>query len=156
MCNLRHIYNMKVMAILIIAVFLVIPVSGKDTYRLMIINAAGRHVTINVEIANTEPLRMKGLMDRTSMERDSGMLFVFDREQNLNFWMKNTYIPLSIAYIGKTGVINEIRDMKPLDTSVTYPSAAPALFALEMNRGWFERNNIRKGCKMVLDGCFSK
>ncbi len=143
-------------AAVIIASSFLLPLSGKNTCTLMIINAGGVQVPLNAEIADTESLRMKGLMDRRAMGRDSGMLFAFDREQILNFWMKNTYIPLSIAYISKTGVINEIRDMKPLDISITYPSAMPARYALEVNRGWFDKNNITKGCRIVLDGCISK
>lgn len=143
-------------ALIVILCFIHFPVSGKETYKIIIINTLGRQVPLAIEIADTETLRAKGLMYRKSMEQDGGMLFVFDREQKLNFWMKNTYIPLSIAYISKIGVINEIRDMAPLDTSVTYPSAMPARYALEVNRGWFEKNKITKGCRIVLDGCFSK
>jgi uncharacterized protein len=154
MNRLRH-HRILLTTLIIINAF-IFPLSGKNTYNLVIINAGGKQVPLNVEIADTEPMRMKGLMDRKEMRRDSGMLFVFDREEKLNFWMKNTYIPLSIAYISKTGVINEIRDMKPLDTSMTYPSAIPARYALEVNRGWFEENNITKGCRIALDGCISK
>jgi uncharacterized protein len=145
-------------ALIVLMVFgaLFDPLAGKDTWKIMIINAQGRMVQLNVEIADNEPLMTKGLMHRKEMAQDRGMLFVFDREQILNFWMKNTFIPLSIAYIGKTGVINEIHDMKPLDISVTYPSVMPAQYALEVNRGWFAQNKITKGCRIVLDGCISK
>ena len=144
------------LAAFIMAGVAVMPLEGNGAFKIMIVNARGVPVPLYVEIADTEPLRMKGLMDRKTMGENRGMLFVFDREQKLNFWMKNTYIPLSIAYISTSGIINEIMDMKPLDTAVTYPSAMPALYALEVNRGWFARNNITKGCRIVLDGCFSK
>ncbi len=144
------------LAVFIILGAAVVPIHGNNAYTIMIVNTKGVPVPLHVEIADTEPLRMKGLMDRKEMGENRGMLFVFDREQILNFWMKNTHIPLSIAYISRIGMINEIRDMKPLDISVTYPSAMPALYALEVNRGWFARNNITKGCRIVLDGCFSK
>ena len=84
------------------------------------------------------------------------MLFIFTHEQRLNFWMKNTYIPLSIAYISIDGKINEIYDMKPLDISITYPSNLPAKYALEVNQGWFARNNISKNCRIIFNGCISK
>ncbi len=141
---------------LILAGIAISPLAAKETYSIMIINAQGRQVPLTVEIADTEPLRTKGLMHRMDMDQGQGMLFVFDREKRHNFWMKNTFIPLSIAYISSRGVINEIYDMKPLDTSVTYPSAMAARYALEVNQGWFKKNNIKKGCRIVLDGCIGK
>jgi uncharacterized membrane protein (UPF0127 family) len=95
-------------------------------------------------------------MFRSRLEKDSGMLFVFDREQMLDFWMKNTSIPLSIAYIDSEGIIREIYDMKPLDISVSYPSKYPARYALEVNRGWFSRKGIRKGSRLILNGCIGQ
>jgi uncharacterized protein len=142
--------------ILFIAVITACPLTGNRSCPMSIIDRNGNSVTLFVEIADTEPLRIKGLMGRKEMDKGHGMLFIFEHEQRLNFWMKNTYIPLSIAYIGPDGVINEIYDMKPLDISATYPSARPALYALEVNRGWFEANNIVRGCRIVLNGCFSK
>jgi uncharacterized membrane protein (UPF0127 family) len=130
--------------------------TGGEACRIEINNRYGKPVPLQVEIADTEPLRMKGLMDRKKMSWDRGMLFVFEKPARQNFWMKNTYIPLSIAYISASGVINEIYDMKPLDTSVTYPSARPARYALEVNRGWFEKNKITRGCSIVINGCVSK
>jgi uncharacterized membrane protein (UPF0127 family) len=141
---------------LFIALIAACPLSGNRSCPLRIIDRSDTTVSLAVEIADTEPLRVKGLMDRKEMRRDQGMIFIFDHEQKMNFWMKNTFIPLSIAYIGADGIINEIYDMKPLDISVTYPSIKPARYALEVNRGWFETNNISKGCRIVLDGCISK
>ncbi len=73
------------------------------------------------------------------------MLFVFNHEQYLNFWMKDTHVPLSIAYIGENGTIVDIQDMRPLDTSVTYPRDIRARYALEVNRGWFAENGVGAG-----------
>ncbi|TFH42838.1 MAG: DUF192 domain-containing protein [Chrysiogenales bacterium] len=95
-------------------------------------------------------------MYRTHMDRDRGMLFIFEREGILNFWMKNTHLPLSIAYIGSDGIINEMYDMKPFDVSITYPSRKPARYALEVNRGWFAANGIGRGARMIFNGCFGK
>ena len=100
--------------------------------------------------------REKGLMFRKSLNESDGMLFVFEREQKLNFWMKNTYIPLDIAYIDKNGIINEIYHMKPLDVSLTYNSIKPAMYALEVNLGWFSRHKIKTGSKIEFNGCLSK
>jgi len=142
--------------VLVITIASASPCAHGGPCTLRILDTGGNPVLLAVEIADTERLRQTGLMHRKTMPRDHGMLFVFPREQKMNFWMKNTYIPLSIAYIDSYGIIREIYDMKPLDTSVTYPSARPALYALEVNRGWFRLNNISTGCRIVLDGCIGK
>jgi hypothetical protein len=123
---------------------------------IYLISENGHKVKLNSEIADTPSGREKGLMFKKSMKESDGMLFVFDREQKLNFWMKNTYIPLDIAYIDKNGIINEIYHMKPLDVSLTYNSMKPAMFALEVNLGWFERHKIKTGSKIEFNGCLSK
>ena len=132
------------------------PLSENRICMIEINNNKGKPVSLEVEIADTDPLRMIGLMHRKQMPWNRGMLFVFDSAAKQNFWMKNTFIPLSIAYISKSGAINEIYDMKPLDISVTYPSTRPAGYALEVNRGWFKKNNITRGCTIVIHGCVSK
>jgi len=71
------------------------------------------------------------------------MLFVFESSRVLSFWMRNTFIPLDIAYIDAAGVIVDIQRMEPLDESKQYISAAPALYALEVNAGWFEKNGVK-------------
>jgi uncharacterized protein len=123
---------------------------------LIIVNRDKRRIQVAAEIADTQHTRTYGLMNRKSLAKNSGMLFVFNTEKYLSFWMKNTYIPLSIAYIDKKGVIRDIQHMKPLDTSVTYPSKYPVKYALEVNRGWFKKNNIKPGCIVYLNGCLRK
>ncbi|HPJ37409.1 MAG TPA: DUF192 domain-containing protein [Spirochaetota bacterium] len=113
-------------------------------------------VPLHVEIANTDAARQQGLMFRKNMKQNYGMIFVFQDEKPLTFWMKNTYIPLSIAYVASHGVINEIYNMKPLDISITYPSLLPARYAIEVNKGWFEKNQISEGCRVEFNGCISK
>ncbi|MBB6479162.1 DUF192 domain-containing protein [Spirochaeta isovalerica] len=105
--------------------------------------------TIRVEIADNDQSRATGLMNRKSMDEDHGMLFVFQEEKKMSFWMKNTLIPLSIAYISKNGEIKEIYDMYPLDESPVR-STRSVLYALEMNQGWFERNGISPGDRITL------
>lgn len=107
------------------------------------------HKTITAEIADTEESRALGLMNRKSMEDDHGMLFVFNEERKLSFWMKNTLIPLSIAYISKNGEIKEIHKMYPLDES-SVSSSRSVMYALEMNQGWFEKNGITVGDKISI------
>ncbi len=100
--------------------------------------------TIKVEVARTEKEKEKGLMFRERMGKDEGMLFVYERQDWLSFWMKNTPLPLSIAFIDKDGKIVDIQDMEPF-ILVTHISAHPATYALEMNRGWFAREDIKVG-----------
>ena len=96
------------------------------------------------EIAATEATRTTGLMNRFSLQPDHGMLFVFQAPQALEFWMKNTYVPLSIAFIDADGRIANIDDMAPL-TETAHPSRGPALYALEMKKGWFAQHDIGAG-----------
>lgn len=111
------------------------------------IKVAGREIT--VEIADTDSKREQGLMYRTSMPENEGMLFIFEFERPLTFWMRNTRIPLSIAYIDANKKILNIHEMVPAPDSEPhpklYPSEGSALYALEMNKGWFSKNNIKPG-----------
>jgi uncharacterized membrane protein (UPF0127 family) len=84
-------------------------------------------------------------MFRRSMAPDSGMLFVFDSNELQRFWMKNTLIPLSIAFITRDSFITDVLEMAPLDTTTPYASSKPARYALEMNSGWFQSHGIRPG-----------
>ena len=122
---------------------------SSQTSTLTITNSAGESVNVRAEIADTEAKREKGLMGRTALAEDAGMLFVFDREQPLAFWMKDTLIPLSIAYIDSNGRIVDIQDMQPLDET-PHPSAEPAKYALEVNQGFFAARGIQVGDRAEL------
>jgi len=151
--------NFKFFRILLItALFLAAaPVNSRSgNYEIFIVNSTKKKTPLNIEIAETQAERERGLMFRTRLPENSGMLFVFDMERHLSFWMKNTYIPLDIAYISSKGVINEIHTMKPLDYTVTYPSSKPAKYALEVNAGWFKKNRIKPGMKLDFNGCLGK
>lgn len=100
--------------------------------------------TIKVEVARTDKEKERGLMFRERMGKNEGMLFVYEREEMLSFWMKNTLLPLSIAFIDKDGKIVDIQDMEPFSPEI-HVSAYPAKYALEMNRGWFTRERIKVG-----------
>ena len=102
-------------------------------------------VEVEVEIADDDAERARGLMKRTELAEDAGMLFVFERERTLSFWMRNTLIPLSIAYIDAEGRIVDIEDMEPLDDQTKHPSAEPAQYALEVNQGFFDERGIEVG-----------
>ncbi len=114
-----------------------------------ITNTAGQTVDIPVEIADTPAKRETGLMGRTALAADAGMLFVFDQDQPLSFWMKDTLIPLSIAFINSKGIIVDIQDMQPLDET-PHHSVAPAKYALEVNQGFFRAQGIQVGDRAVL------
>jgi len=103
-----------------------------------------RDQKFEVEIAATPQTRALGLMNRFSLRTDHGMLFVFETPQPLAFYMKNTYVPLSIAFVDARGKILNIEDMRPLDES-THWSKGQALYAIEMRQGWFASKGIGAG-----------
>lgn len=112
-----------------------------------------------VEIAKSDAEREIGLMNRRSLGENAGMLFIFDDEAPRSFWMKNTFIPLSIAFLDSKRTIVDIQDMDPMPKSAnkpipTYPSRKPAMFALEVNKGWFKKHNVQVGHR--LDVVLSK
>ena len=125
---------------------------GLQTQKMSIVNMDNEKVSVLLELAKTDSEHTYGLMYRDSIPDDSGMLFIFGNDGYRNFWMKNTKIPLSIAYIDSKGKILEIYDMKPLDVSVTYPSKYACRYALEMNKGWFRKHKIRPGCSLLIEG----
>lgn len=100
--------------------------------------------TYTIEIARTQEDRRRGLMNRESIGTHEGMLFVFERDQHLSFWMKDTYIPLSIAYISKNGVIKSIHEMEP-ESLKSVESNYAVRFALELPRGAFARSGVKVG-----------
>jgi uncharacterized membrane protein (UPF0127 family) len=116
----------------------------KQTTVLSIERENAAAVEITVEIARTDEERAKGLMFRKNLPDGEGMIFVFDRDQLLSFWMKNTIIPLSIAYIASDGHIVEIKDMQPNDLN-SVKSSRSVRYALEVPQGWFDRVNVKAG-----------
>ena len=107
---------------------------------------AGMHL-IQAEVALTLPQQMVGMMHRRQMGANEAMLFVYEEPAQRCFWMRNTLLPLSIAFIGDDGAIVNIADMQPLDES-SHCSARPVRFALEMNQGWFARRGIKPGFQL--------
>jgi uncharacterized membrane protein (UPF0127 family) len=99
---------------------------------------------IVAEVAATPERRSLGLMNRFSLQPDHGMIFVFDYPEPQAFWMKNTFIPLSIAFVAPDGKIINIDEMQPHDES-THTSRRPALYAIEMRKGWFTERGIKSG-----------
>jgi uncharacterized membrane protein (UPF0127 family) len=97
------------------------------------------------EIAADDPSRMTGMMFRTNMAENEGMLFVFPMPHQTSFWMMNTKIPLSAAYIDPEGTILEIHKLEPENTNSVRAASARIQFVLETPQGWFERHNVRTG-----------
>lgn len=107
----------------------------------------GIHV-IQAEYASSNEERMQGLMFRKQMGTNEGMMFRFDRNGRVCMWMKNTLLPLSVAFIDEEGSIINIEDMQP-ETLDSHCAEKQARYALEMNQGWFKRKNIKAGSKII-------
>lgn len=103
---------------------------------------------IDAQVAQRDHERQIGLMHRTSMPQHEGMLFVFDQPGVQCFWMKNTLLPLTAAFVADDGTIVNLADMQPLDEN-SHCSAKPVRYVLEMNQGWFKHKNIQAGSKLV-------
>ena len=108
--------------------------------------ASGMH-RLDVQIAATPEQRQIGLMFRKDMPQHEGMIFVFDQPATQCFWMKNTLIPLSAAFVSDDGTVVNIEDMKPLALDA-HCSAQPVRYVLEMNKGWFAKKGIKAGSKL--------
>ena len=118
---------------------LTLPPAWAETMTLHI----GQH-RIQAEIARTPQSHERGLMQREQLCKDCGMLFVFPKAGRLSFWMKNTPLPLSIAFIAADGAIINIEEMQP-NTTDTHSAQGDALYALEMNKSWFAKNGVKPG-----------
>ncbi len=102
---------------------------------------------IHAEVANDMGARMQGLMFRKSMAQNAGMLFVFEENATQCMWMKNTLIPLSVAFVDEAGAIVNIADMQP-QTEDSHCATRPVRYALEMNKGWFAQRGVKPGARL--------
>jgi uncharacterized membrane protein (UPF0127 family) len=108
--------------------------------------SAGMHL-IDTQLATTDQQRATGLMFRKEMPQTEGMLFVFEQASQQCFWMKNTLLPLSAAFVADDGTIVNLVEMKP-QTTDSHCSTQPVRFVLEMNQGWFQKKGIKAGFKL--------
>ncbi|WP_371814548.1 DUF192 domain-containing protein [Niveibacterium sp. COAC-50] len=132
--------------LLIAACYAVLPVAAlADVLPHAELNI-GMH-RIDAEVAATDESRMVGLMHRKSMPEARGMLFIFDGVGSHCMWMKDTWLPLSVAFIDEGGRITNVEDMAP-ETEDSHCAASPARYALEMNRGWFKTRGIKPGARI--------
>ena len=124
-----------------------VPAQGGALDSLEIVTSAGRHA-FQVEIADNDATREHGLMDRRYMAADHGMLFEFDREAPVSFWMKSTYIPLDMIFIAPSGVVTHIAaNAEPLSERVI-PSGKPCVAVLELNGGTAASIGLKVGDKV--------
>jgi uncharacterized membrane protein (UPF0127 family) len=126
--------------------------SGTPTDRLTIRTADGP-VVLSVEVADTPDERARGLMGRTSLPEGRGMAFVFDRPTDVRFWMKDTLIPLSIAFWDSEDEIVALLEMVPCreDPCPTYDAGVPYVGAVETNRGFFTKHGVAVGDRVELE-----
>jgi len=107
-----------------------------------------------VEVADTEKLRQLGLQNKRELESSKGMLFIFPKPSYVSFWMKDTYIDLSIAFFNENRKLIQIEKMPAFQLNqplILYKSSKPVKYALETNMGWFEKNDIKLGDELYLD-----
>jgi len=111
--------------------------------------------SLSVDVAKSEEQLEHGLMFRKKLGSDEGMLFIYAQEAPRTFWMKNTFIPLSIGFFNRSKELVDVQDMVPVVSEQQvkvpiYKSASPAQYAVEVNRGWFHKNKIKKGARFEL------
>ncbi len=105
---------------------------------------------LKVEVASTAAEHSRGLMYRRELEADHGMLFIYDRPDRLSFWMKNTFVPLTVAFLDEDGTIVQMDDMHP-QTTQSHRSKTAVRYALEVNQGWFRERGIDVGTKTQFE-----
>ena len=123
--------------------------AGLATATVVLTDERGSHEELTVELARTAEERSRGLMFREELPEDQGMLFVFPNDTTTGFWMRDTSIPLSIAFIAADGMILDVQEMEPLSTEL-HQSPSPYRYALEVNQGWFGRHGLGTGDRLEL------
>ena len=142
-------YNIKFL-IYMVLILVFINCDSTDTKQNKKITAFIGKVKVNLEIVATEESREKGLMYRSKLGLYEGMIFVFPFPRETSFWMKNTIIPLDLAYVDENERIVEIKSMPVDDGLTTYPSKVPILYAIELNYGWFKKEELEIGTLVRL------
>ncbi len=122
---------------------------GDATATIVVIGGEGEGVELAVEVARTSEERSRGLMFREELAEDGGMLFVFPEDTEAGFWMKDTLIPLSIAFIAADGTILGVQDMESLSEELHRPPGRYR-YALEVNQGWFREHGLGQGDRVEI------
>lgn len=118
-------------------------------WRLVFHNAKGHDIVLDCEVAVSDSEKERGLMFREFMGKNEGMIFVYTVSDELRFWMQNTKIPLSIAFISEKLFITGIHEMQPMSTSIV-STDMPVLYAVEANANWFNNNFILRGNRLTI------
>ncbi len=141
---------MKKILLIFLLIFLISCADNLENFSEIYINNGEKMIKIKVEIADDNEERMKGLMFREKLNANEGMFFIFENEEYLNFWMKNTLIPLDIIFIDKNFEIVGIKNAVPCleDSCTLYTSAKPSKYVLEVNINFTTKNNINIGDKI--------
>lgn len=139
---------MKKILTIFLSLLLASPAHATDANKLTIKSGKAKHV-FNIEVADDDLEREKGLMYRTSLDKDAGMLFIFKFEDVQNFWMKNTFIPLDILFIKKDGRIAKIQNMANPQDLTLISSEVPIVAALEIKGGEAQKRGIKPGNKII-------
>ena len=146
---MNRLYSSHATAFAVLTALFISPAIAQQNQKFESISlTAGMHV-IKAEIAATDAERQQGLMYRKKMAVNEGMIFVFEQPASVCMWMKNTPLPLSVAFIDDNGKIINIEDMTP-QTTQSHCAAKSVSYALEMNQGWFKQKNIKPG--IVIEG----
>jgi uncharacterized protein len=119
-----------------------------DPFGLRTVDLVVGAAKLQAEVAEDEQSRAMGLMFRDSLSEDRGMLFIFDAPRQASFWMKNTKIPLSIAFLESDRVISEEESMRPYDEALIQSRSDKIRYAIEVNAGWFDRHKVKPGAKV--------
>lgn len=119
------------------------------TVEITVVGPQGDEATLTVEVVHRPRERQQGLMFRRSLPEDRGMLFLYASDRDGGFWMKDTYIPLTIAYIDAEWRVLELRSGRPLDETVLTPGQ-PYRYVLEVNEGWFDRHRLNNGARLIV------
>lgn len=120
-----------------------------EVWRIVFRNAKGEDVVLDCEVARSEKDKERGLMFRKFLGKNRGMIFVYEKPQELSFWMQNTVLPLSIAFIHADLFVSSLHDMKPMSLDIVV-SEVPVLYAIETNQGWFKMNAILTGNRLTI------
>lgn len=120
-----------------------------EVWRVVFHNARGKEIVLECEVARSEKDKERGLMFRKFLGKNRGMIFVYNKPHEMNFWMQNTHVPLSIAYVHEKLFISSIHDMKPMSLDII-GSEIPVLYAVEANQGWFKSNEILTGNRITI------
>ena len=131
--------------LLSLVLFVLIFIASSSVLAFKTLDIHINEIKLHVEVASTYEERLLGLMHRKNLSQNKGMLFIYKSERIIKLWMKNTFIPLSVAFLNKEKKIINIEKMEPNQTKEIYSSKDLALYAVEVNQGWFETNKVSIG-----------